>query len=330
MTSDGESCNVTPRGILPDDEILAAGLGAVAIVRRDLVSDRCSGDCEVVVCRMPDDSCRQLFCKYGQVPASGSDDSFSVGYETQVYDQLLGPWRNDVTPFHGVFRDETTQTICLALTCVPNAIALEQLSDPKAGLLTAARWIGCFHRWGETATVPKFLRRYDTQFYRHWIERAAESCRNLRERFPRLPDACQFCLRRLPALLPPATIIHGAYEARNILVLDDRNAPTNWEATALAAGEIDLANLTWGWESDLVLSCEQQYCLARWTDGQPDDFALRLAAARAYLQFRRLGDAEDVDEPEQRVLELEELLPLVEGLRDPGQGMPSRNSRNLS
>ena len=68
--------------------------------------------------------------------------------------------------------------------------------------------------------------------------------------------------------------------------------PIDWESAALAAGEIDLASLTWGWDDDLASLCEQEYCLARWPDGTPDDFALRLTAARVFLHLRWLGDAE--------------------------------------
>ena len=183
--------------------------------------------------------------------------------------------------------------------------------------MAAARWIARFHRWGETAAVPSFLHRYDSEFYRVWMQRAGHFTRRLHERFPWLPELCERCQRRLPALLPPATIIHGGYQADNILVHDGRNVPIDWESAALAAGEIDLASLTSGWDADLAALCEQEYCLARWPEGTPDDLALRLTAARVFLNLRRLGDGDEEEGSEEPlIVAVEDLLPLAERLRD--------------
>ena len=110
--------------------------------------------------------------------------------------------------------------------------------------------------------MPSFLHRYDTEFYRVWMQRAGHFTRRLHERFPWLPDLCERCQRRLPAFLPPATIIHGEYRADNILLYAGRSVAIDWGSAVLAAGEIDLASLTWGWGDDLVELCRQQYCLA--------------------------------------------------------------------
>ena len=48
-----------------DIEVLAAGLGAAAIVQRGELPGMSSADREIVTCRMPDGSLRQLFCKFG-------------------------------------------------------------------------------------------------------------------------------------------------------------------------------------------------------------------------------------------------------------------------
>ena len=183
-------------------------------------------------------------------------------------------------------------------------------------MMAAARWIAGFHRWSETAAVPSFLHRYDTEFYRVWMQRAGHFSRGLHESYPWLPDLCEHCQRRLPAILPLATIIHGGYRADNILQCNGRCLPIDWESAALAAGEIDLASLTWGWDDDLVARCEQQYCLARWPDGAEGDFALRLTAARVFLHLRRFGNAEGVGQPEETIAELEELRSLANKLTE--------------
>ena len=268
---------------------------------------------------MPDGSLRQLLCKFGPLEVQQPPHRFGLAYEAQVYDQLLAAWQDDVPHLHGAFLDDTTQTFGLALDHIEGATPLQQLPDPKARLMAAARWIARFHRWSETATVAPFLRRYDTEFYRVWMQRAGHFTRRLHERYPWLPDLCERCQRRLPALLPLATIIHGEYHANNILVTNGRNVPTDWESAALAAGEIDLASLTWGWDDELAGLCEQQYCLARWPDGEPDDYGLRLIAARVFLQLRRFGSGDGRREPEETIRDLEKLRPLAERLTDSEQ-----------
>ncbi len=317
LAADGKPRDaVSPRAIRPDDGLLAAGLGAVEILTRDELQGPSSGDCEIVTCRMPDASPRRLFCKYGPAVEAGQPrQRFGVAYEAQVYDQLLPAWQDEVLALHGALLDETTQTVGLALAYAEGAAPLHLVPEPNAGLGAAARWIARFHRWGETSAVPPFLHRYDTEFYRVWSQRAGRFTGRLHERFPWLPEFCERCQRRLPALLPPATIIHGEYQADNILMHHGRYVPVDWQSAALADGEIDLASLTWGWDDDLVAFCEQQYCLARWPDGAPDDFALRLTAARVFLRLRWLGGSHAEDQLEKMVFDLQELLPLAEKLR---------------
>jgi len=297
-----------------DLEILAAGLGAEAILRRTVLPRSGNVYRELVACRMPGGRLRQLLCKFGPLDVEPPPHHFGVAYEAQVYEQLLSAWQDDVPHLHGAFLDDTSQTFALAINHLEGATPLGQLPQPEAGLLAAARWIACFHRWSETAAVPPFLHRYDTDFYRTWMQRAGHFTCRLHECHPWLPDLCEQCQRRLPALLPLATIIHGEYQAGNILVYDGRNVPTEWESAALAAGEIDLASLTWGWDHDLAARCEQQYCLARWPDGPPGDYALRLVAARAFLQLRRFGNADGQQGEEETTIELEKLRPLAERL----------------
>jgi fructosamine-3-kinase len=300
-----------------DDDLLAAGLGAAAITQRREVPTSHATDSEIVACRLGDGSVRQLFCKFGPVAETAPPiHRFGAAYEAQVYDQLLPAWRDDVPRLHGAFLDETTQAVGLALEYLEGAVPFQHLTQPKAGLMAAARWIARFHRWSETATVPSFLHRYDTEFYRVWMQRAGHFTRCLHERYPWLPDLCERCQRRLPALLPPATIIHGDFQAANILVQNDRNITIDWQSAALAAGEIDLASLTQGLSSDLAGLCEQQYCLDRWPDSTPDGFSLRLAAARVFLQFRRLGKTDEGVASEATISDVDKLLPLAERLRE--------------
>jgi CelD/BcsL family acetyltransferase involved in cellulose biosynthesis len=289
-----------------DDAVLAAGLGAEAIVARGELPIGSSTDCEIVTCRTSNERLLRLFCKFGR-----HGESPGLAYEAQVYDELLHAWPGDVPPLHGLFLDDSTSRLVLALEYLKGGTPLDQVSQPKAGLLAAARWIARFHLWGETVSVPAFVRRCDTEFYRQWLRRVVDvSCR-VQGRYPWLPALCERGMRRLPALLPPGTIIHGEYQANNILMCQGRNVAIDWDSAALGAGESDLANLTWGWDEDLASLCEQQYCLSRWPDGTPDDFDLRLAAARVFLHLRWLGDREGGNDVEAMTSSLDELAPLA-------------------
>ncbi len=281
------------KDILPDDDVLAAGLDVAAIESRTGIDVHSSADCEIVTCRLHDSTIKTIFCKYGPLAeVEGPTHRFGAAYEAHVYGGLLGPWAGQVPQLHGVFLDETTGLLVLALEHLSEATSVHRLTNPKAALIAAARWIARFQVAGETAEIPSFLHRYDTEFYRLWAQRAAQYTLPLHDRYPWLPELCEVGQRRLPAILTPATIIHGEYQANNILHVEGRNVPVDWESAALAAGEIDLASLTWGWDDDLRIAIEREYSLARWPDGIPSEFPLRLAAARLYLQLRWLGDEE--------------------------------------
>ena len=298
-----------------DDEMLAAGLGAAAILDRGEAPPSNRSECEIVTCRMPDGSRQRFFCKFGPLAeVAHPADRYGVAYEARVYDQLLSVWPGDVPHLHGAFVDAAKKKVGLALDYLDGNTPLHKLSQPKAGLGAAARWIARFHRYSESAAVPSFLHRYDTGFYQRWMERAARCARRLHEDCRWLTDLCQRCERRLPALLPPATIIHGEYQAVNILVHEGRNVAIDWKSAALAAGEIDLANLAWGWDDDLAGHCQEQYCLARWPDGTPDDFGLRLIAARIFLHLRRLAESESEGGADENAVSMDALLSLAEKL----------------
>ena len=97
-----------------------------------------------------------------------------------------------------------------------------------------------------------------------------------------------------PLLAAPATVIHGEFYINNILVRRKNVFPVDWESTAIAAGEIDLAALVEGpWRENVVRRCEREYQRSRWPDGAPHDFERTLDAARLYLYFRWLGERPD-------------------------------------
>ena len=102
-------------------------------------------------------------------------------------------------------------------------------------------------------------------------------CRKFETTVPSLLDASQ-------------TVVHGEYFGLNIVYQNGTTWPADWQSTAIAPGEIDLASLTHSWPRPVVRRCEREYRKARWPDRIPDDFEEVLAAARLYVNFRWLGD----------------------------------------
>ena len=130
---------------------------AEAILRRAKLPTATTADREIVTCRMPDGSVRQLFCKYGPLQAPQPPYRLGVAYEARVYDHVLPGWQGDVPQLHGAFLDDTTHTFALVLEYVDAATPLDQSPELGAGLTAAAGWIARFHRSSECAAVPPFL-----------------------------------------------------------------------------------------------------------------------------------------------------------------------------
>ena len=293
--------------------MLAAGLGAAAIVQRGELPAMSSDNCEIVTCQMPDESVKRLFCKFGPLSEPvGPTHCFGLGYEARVYDEVLRVWADNVPPLHGVFLDEAAQVLVLALDYLEGGTPLHQVWQPKFDLGAAVavdRPFPSARRDGHRAGVSPPLRH---RVLLHLAPPRGRLYAGLASALSVAAGIVRARLRRLPALLGPATIIHGEYQANNILVYGGRCVPTDWESAALAAGEIDLASLAWGWEDDIATHCEEQYCLVRWPDSTPDDFALRLTAARVFLHLRWLGDSEPGEDSESTITAVEELAPLAE------------------
>ncbi len=88
----------------------------------------------------------------------------------------------------------------------------------------------------------------------------------------------------LPRIVP-------AFRARRPSVrLALREATSDVQVPALAAGELDLAALTEHWPAEIADACVREYRDARWPAGAPASFDAVLEAARIHWLFRWLGD----------------------------------------
>ena len=287
---------------LPDLQTLTVGLAAVlgrkgCDGQRVTVLDRRPAlggtfPKEIVTCRLADGSEMQLFCKY----SFGHGHSVhghrgGVEYEAEVYSQLL-PHLCQLTPASfGSYRHGSDRW--LMLEYVADSLRLNKSPDP-ADMPRAAGWAGRFHSAAGLLAddPPPFLKVYDADYYLRWARRTLSFADDLTSPHPWLRAVCRRFEDVVEHLLAaPQTVIHGEFYPKNILVRGGVVYPVDWESTAVAPGEIDLASLSDGpWGEELVRECEFAYRQARWPTAIPPAFAETLAAARIYVHLRWLGD----------------------------------------
>lgn len=247
---------------------------------------------EIVTCKSPDGKVTRLLCKYsGGASHESHGHRGDVAYEALVYRHILQATDAAVPEFFGSYQDPENDDTWLVLEYVDNSVTLNK--KPQS-VIDAARWIGRFHARGERMrhllSVP-LLNSFDRDYYIGWAERTILLGGPLHDEFPWLTDFCERFGELSTALLTPApTLIHGEYYPQNILVGNDTLYPIDWESAAQAVGEIDLASLTEGWDSDIVEHCKREYVRSRWPHGAPDHFEDALSAAKAYWSLRWLGE----------------------------------------
>jgi aminoglycoside phosphotransferase (APT) family kinase protein len=267
--------------------------GALIRVRRDPTPYVTTFDCEIVSCRFSDGSRLRVFCKY--TPQDGScsyGQRGGIGYEAEVYRQILQPSGASVPDFYGCYTDPATGGTWLLLEYLRKSLRAGKISGLRA-MKMAARWIGQFHAANaERARLStSFLTAYDAAYYEGWPRRAASLARDLGLKVPRLQMLVDRLQREIPKLAAlPQTIIHGEYYPHNVMFQAGVVRPVDWETAAIAPGEIDLATLTEGWSPEDTHQLELEYQRARWPEGPPKDFQRNLDLARAYMQLRWLGD----------------------------------------
>lgn len=265
----------------------------VVILSREPVLRSSSFSVECITCRSVDGRELRYFCKHGEGSTSGNTHRNGIAYEAAVYRHVLAAAGAEAAAFCGAFSDAASGATWLVLEYLDGAVRVGESPDPSWAMQQAARWIGQFHATTEplSSSFRHVLRPYDVDYFAGWTRRTLAFSTGLLRRYAWLPETCE-AFERLSGLLcaPPRPVIHGEFEADNVLVGGCRVYPVDWESAAIAAGEIDLASLTWGWDSEIVRACEAAYAQARWPGGAPAEFERRLALARMYLPLRWLGD----------------------------------------
>jgi hypothetical protein len=248
---------------------------------------------EIVTCSFGGDELR-LLCKY-ELPWAHDVNGQPAGvvYEAEVYRVAVEPSGLSAPRFHGLAIDPDTDAAWLVVEHLSGTLRVAKAPNPQA-ITRAARWIGSFHRFHETAPSPAegHLNRHDRHYVADWVEHALHHCGPLRAAHPWLvPLGEKYLAELVEPLFDSPTVAHCDFYPENVLVRRGRIFPIDWASAAWSAGEIDLAALTEGhWEEDAVAAATTAYVNARWVTEPPVDFAERVEAARMYLHFRALAD----------------------------------------
>lgn len=250
---------------------------------------------EIITCLLGNNKALKLLCKYS---AEAGNEAYGarrgVEYEADVYRELLRGLEVTCADFYGIYQDASNRRNGLLLEYLADSVRIFQVPEPESVFVEAAGWIGRFHALCSTrVSTPalSFLHSYDPEYYRGWARRTLEMAAQSGNTPAWLETVCSRFDEVIGLLCEaPATVIHGEYYPKNILVQDGLIYPVDWESTAIGCGEIDLATLTEGWTQDDISKLELAYQRARWPDGVPVGFQRRLCAARLYIQLRWLGD----------------------------------------
>ena len=290
------------RALLPDVDTLACGLKAalktdgcpLTIVERQPQIYASSYPSEIVRCRFADGSERQILCKY----ATGLDHNTyghrgGVAYEADVYRHVLEPLRTSTPRFYGSLAEVSSRGAWLLIEYIAEGVRADEAQSPPEALRRAAGWIGHFHSANEArlfSTPLAFLHVHDGDYYRQWARRTADFAGDWHQQLPWLAPLCSRVEMLADAFAAlPRTVIHGEFTPHNTLIRGEDVCPIDWESAAIAIGEIDLAGLTDGWPSEVVLDCELEYQRARWPQSASPDFKRTLDMARLYWDLLWLG-----------------------------------------
>jgi hypothetical protein len=249
---------------------------------------------EIVLLSLNGETQQCMFVKYEagrHEPADGHRRS--VGYEVDVYRQILVPLGVSVPRFYAGLVETRENKSWIAVEYIDPAIRINETADAH-GMIRAAEWIGDFHKkTASLASDPRLasILVYDSEYLMRWPAKLlAQDLSGIKEAAGIAEIMARF-QSEAALLCSDQVIVHGEYCPANILCANDTIFPVDWQSTAIGAGEVDLALLTEGaWGSEIVAGCERAYAAARWPHGAPDHFRKRLALARMYWTTRVLSD----------------------------------------
>src|SRR5881628_1386176 len=161
------------------------GKGRPKVLKRELCPYSTTFPCEIVTCRLPGNTTRDVFCKYSaDVDYTGFGHRGGPAYELSVYREVLQPIGVSAPVCYGGQIDPKSGQAWLALEYLPGALGVGKLHRCGA-LVAAAHWIGRFHRLTQrlgTVRGPALIKAYARKYSLGWVRRTVKSASSLPRR----------------------------------------------------------------------------------------------------------------------------------------------------
>jgi len=306
---------------------VAGRRGRVAHLRRFPSRSATSYDAEVVSVRLADGTATRFFLKdYGSSrrprPALAKRRERELG----VYRRLIGNGELGTARYCGAVWDEGGA----------HWLLLEFVAGTQLRHLGLPFWIDAARMLGRLqgrfagapalAEVAPLLERHDADFFAAKVERARESASHYP---PALARRLEGILERFEPAIdliaePEPVLVHGHYDAANILVAGPgsppRICPVDWELAALGSRFFDLASLCDGFQPRALHRIWDAYAAGSTDAGLPvparDRLRCTVDCFRLFRVVAWLGGAAEKRYPPSGVERLlargEDLAPLVE------------------
>jgi aminoglycoside phosphotransferase (APT) family kinase protein len=305
---------------------IAGPRATVAQIRRAPSRSATSYRAEVVSAHLADGAELRFFLKdYGASRRPRPAAARRRERELAVYRRLLGEAELGTARYCGAVWDDRAPLHWLLLELVAGT-PLRHMELPH--WIDAARWLARLQgRFAEAPPpeVAPLLERHDARFFAAAAERARRSV----SRYADAPRRLERILARYEASIDllaggERTLVHGHYEAANILVdagaRGVRICPVDWELAALGSRSFDLAALCDGFRPPALHRIWDAYAEAAAEAGLPvparDELRRAVDRLRLFRVVAWLGGAAEKRYPPAGVERLlargEQLAPLVE------------------
>lgn len=259
---------------------------------------------EIVKIQLNEKTKIKVFCKYSSyVTHKTHGHRGNVEYETKVYRNILrhlhlfapGHLHSFAPKFWGAHYSKKTKNAWLIIEYLGESTYLTRMNITSSKMIRlAANWLADFHTAGERYMKKhklSFMKKYTKGYYLGWANRTKMFTRSFHRHYPWLPKICDKFRELIPELLKAEpTIIHGELYPAELFIRNNNIYAIDWETSAIAAGEIDLASITEHWAKPIANKGINEYKKIRWPKGAPKNFERLLNIARLYWHFRWLGD----------------------------------------
>jgi Phosphotransferase enzyme family len=299
------------------DQIVAARHGrdgAIKRINRRQCDDGSSYATEAVTLTLAGGEQFKLFVKYfGSSRYHKQEPGWQAERETRVYRDVLARADLGTAEYLGVLCDKSRGRLWLFLEYVGGAtLAYRELEWWTA----AAGWLARLHRYfaddADRIRPLDFLLTHDRNFFQSTAEHAltavAATSTALADRLDELVCRYGSCIDVI--VNQPATLVHGSFKPRHVLV-DDRSerprlCPIDWELAASGSNLYDLAFLAHGLDRAAVEQLLDAYSQEALAHNLPlperEQMRYIVDCLRLHRILKALGRAQERAFPETRIV----------------------------